>query len=101
MIESQVNYIMQLIQAVAENSAQAVEIKADVQAQFNTRIQNQLQGTVWQAGGCSSWYQTKDGKNFSVWPTYSWKYWLETRKPKLTDYHLISTVATHTKQNVA
>ncbi|WP_252353320.1 hypothetical protein, partial [Acinetobacter baumannii] len=29
---------------------------------------------------CSSWYQAADGKNFSLWPTYTWKYWLDTRK---------------------
>lgn len=91
MIESQVNYILQLIQTVDKTSTQAVEIKHEVQDQFNQRVQNQLKGTVWQAGGCSSWYQAADGKNFSLWPTYTWRYWLETRKVNVADYHFIST----------
>ncbi|EPQ1523565.1 NAD(P)/FAD-dependent oxidoreductase, partial [Acinetobacter baumannii] len=48
------------------------------------------QGTVWQAGGCSSWYQAADGKNFSLWPTYTWKYWLDTRKVNPKDYLLLN-----------
>jgi cation diffusion facilitator CzcD-associated flavoprotein CzcO len=62
MIESQVNYILQLIQTVDKTGSQAVEIKHAVQDQFNDRVQEQLKGTVWQAGGCSSWYQAADGK---------------------------------------
>ncbi|MDU6099718.1 MAG: NAD(P)/FAD-dependent oxidoreductase, partial [Acinetobacter sp.] len=90
MIESQVNYILQLIQLVEESSQKAIEIKPEIQDAFNERVQKQLQGTVWQAGGCSSWYQSADGRNFSLWPTYTWKYWLETRKVKPKDYLLLN-----------
>lgn len=100
MIESQVNYILQLIQTVDKTGSQAVEIKQQVQDQFNERVQEQLKGTVWQAGGCSSWYQAADGKNFSLWPTYTWKYWLETRKVNVADYNFIHT-ATNAKNNAA
>jgi hypothetical protein len=65
-------------------------IKPEIQDAFNERVQKQLQGTVWQAGGCSSWYQSADGRNFSLWPTYTWKYWLETRKVKPKDYLLLN-----------
>ena len=100
MIESQVNYILQLIQTVDKTGSQAVEIKQEVQDQFNERVQEQLKGTVWQAGGCSSWYQAADGKNFSLWPTYTWKYWLETRKVNAADYNFINTTA-NAKNNAA
>ena len=93
MIESQVNHIIQLMQAVEKTGQQAVEIKQDVQDQFNERTQQSLQGTVWQTRGCSSWYQTATGKNFSIWPSYSWKYWLETRKVNVADYQFIGTVS--------
>ncbi len=89
MIESQVNYILQLIQKIDDKGAQAVEIKADVLKKFNDQVQAQLQGTVWQSGGCVSWYQDANGKNFSLWPTYTWKYWLATRKVNINDYQLI------------
>jgi len=100
MIESQVNYILQLIQTVDSTKTQAVEVKHAVQDQFNDRVQEQLKGTVWQAGGCSSWYEAADGKNFSLWPTYTWKYWLETRKVNVADYNFLNNSAI-TKTNAA
>lgn len=85
MIESQVNYILQLIQLVDKTQTQALVIKTDIQDQFNQKVQQKLEGTVWQSG-CVSWYQQDGGKNFSLWPTYTWKYWLETRKANPADY---------------
>ncbi|MDA4924825.1 NAD(P)/FAD-dependent oxidoreductase, partial [Acinetobacter baumannii] len=46
MIESQVNYILQLIDLVEKYGQHAIEIKPEVQDSFNERIQTQLQGTV-------------------------------------------------------
>jgi cyclohexanone monooxygenase len=90
MIESQVEYILQLIRKVDLSQCSAIEVKQEQQDRFNQKIQQQLQGTVWQAGGCVSWYQTQEGKNFSLWPTYTWQYWLQTRKVDIADYHLWS-----------
>lgn len=88
MIESQVNYILQLIQKVEQTRCKSIVVKDEVQDQFNQRIQEQFDGTVWQSG-CVSWYQQKGGKNFSLWPGYTWKYWLETRKAEISDYRLL------------
>lgn len=89
MIESQVNYIVQLIQSSDQLKIDAVAVKAEIQDQFNEKVQAQFQGTVWQSG-CVSWYQQEGGKNFSLWPSYTWKYWLDTRKVKLADYRFLS-----------
>jgi len=88
MIESQIEHILQLIQLVEKTHTQAVVVKAEVQDQFNHRVQDMLKGTVWQSG-CTSWYQQNGGKNFSLWPTYTWRYWLETRKVNPADYHFL------------
>nr|WP_174506013.1 NAD(P)/FAD-dependent oxidoreductase [Acinetobacter sp. Marseille-Q1620] len=88
MIESQVNYILQLIKLVDKTETQAIVVRDKVQDAFNDRIQEQLKGTVWQSG-CVSWYQQDGGKNFALWPTYTWKYWLETKKVNPADYQLL------------
>ena len=90
MIESQVNYILQLIQMVNKTQVQAIVVKPEIQEQFNQDVQNKLKGTVWQSG-CVSWYQQDGGKNFSLWPTYTWKYWLKTRKANPADYRLLGS----------
>lgn len=88
MIESQVNYILQLIQLVNKTKTQSVMVKPEVQDQFNEDVQEKLKGTVWQSG-CVSWYQQDGGKNFALWPTYTWKFWLQTRKANPADYVLL------------
>ena len=43
-----------------------------MQKVYNERVQKELQGTVWNTGGCSSYYLDQNGKN-SIgfpWSTY-------------------------------
>lgn len=100
MIESQVNYILQLIQLVNKTKTQAIVVRENVQNQFNDAVQKKMQGTVWQSG-CVSWYQQDGGKNFALWPTYTWKYWLETRKINPSDYQLLGNQAQNNKSTRA
>ena len=90
MIESQVNYILQLIEMAEKTQSQAIVVKADIQDQFNHHLQSQFTDTIWQSG-CVSWYQQADGKNFSLWPSYTWKYWLKTRKANPADYRFLNS----------
>lgn len=89
MIESQVEYILQMMDLVARTHSQAIAVKGHVQDQFNQRVQTMMGGTVWQSG-CVSWYQQDGGKNFALWPTYTWKYWLNTKKLNPADYLLLT-----------
>lgn len=91
MIESQVNYILQMIQALERTHANAIVVKDSVQARFNADLQKQFEGTVWQSG-CVSWYQQDGGKNFALWPSYTWKYWLKTHKINLADYRFLTKI---------
>jgi cyclohexanone monooxygenase len=43
-------------------------VRPDVQAAVNRRVQRSLQGTVWNAGGCQSYYLDRNGRNSTVWP---------------------------------
>lgn len=89
MIESQVDYILQMMDLVAQSQSNAIVVKDQVQDQFNHDVQDMLNNTVWQSG-CVSWYQQEGGKNFALWPTYTWKYWLKTKSLHPSDFRLIS-----------
>ncbi|MCH4247426.1 MAG: NAD(P)/FAD-dependent oxidoreductase [Acinetobacter populi] len=80
MIEAQVEYILKVLNIMQKQGADSIEIKADVQDHFNQKVQKDLSHTVWNSG-CNSWYTNAEGKNFSLWPGYTWKYWLETQSP--------------------
>ena len=80
MIEAQVEYILKVLNIMKKQGADSIEVKAEVQDQFNEKVQKDLSNTVW-SSGCNSWYTNAEGKNFSLWSGYTWKYWLETQKP--------------------
>lgn len=92
MIEAQVEYILQLMQLVDQSQSDAIMVKDQAQDAFNQQVQHMFEKTVWQFG-CVSWYQQEGGKNFALWPTYTWKYWLKTKKPNAADYRLLNKVA--------
>lgn len=92
MIEAQVEYILQLMQLVDQSQSDAIMVKDQAQDTFNQQVQHMFEKTVWQSG-CVNWYQQEGGKNFALWPTYTWKYWLKTKKPNAADYRLLNKVA--------
>ncbi len=71
-MESQIKYIMQAINEMKQNNWKTIEIKEDVETDYNKKIQKKLSKTVWQTGGCKSWYQNKWGKNTTLYPDFSY-----------------------------
>lgn len=86
MIEAQVNYILRCLDSLKAQGAHYMEVKADVQRTFNDELQKSFKNTVWSEGGCASWYNQADGRNIALWPKSTWRFWLETRQAKMSDY---------------
>jgi cation diffusion facilitator CzcD-associated flavoprotein CzcO len=87
MIECQVRYVLECMRRLRESGAAYSDVTADAQARFNARVQRNFKNTVW-SSGCRSWYQQADGKNFTIWPWSTWRYWLETRRVRAECYRL-------------
>jgi cation diffusion facilitator CzcD-associated flavoprotein CzcO len=68
MIESQVAYIRDAIATMRRDRYAALEPRADVQERYNADLQDRMEGTVWSAGGCASWYLDDHGRNTTLWP---------------------------------
>ena len=88
MIEAQVNYIMRCLRLMQRKGLDVIEVKREAQTSFFKRIQEQLQPTVWQSGGCRSWYQDENGQNVSIWPGFTFDYRWQTRRVILKDFWL-------------
>ncbi|MBV9353043.1 MAG: 4-hydroxyacetophenone monooxygenase, partial [Mycobacterium sp.] len=56
------------------------------QDDFNDQLQRKLAHSVWNSGGCSSWYLDEHGKNTVLWGGYTWQYWLGTRSLQPAEY---------------
>jgi hypothetical protein len=62
-----------------------MDVKDDVQENYNTELQKKLESTVWNSG-CVSWYQTAEGKNTSIWPGFTFQYWKRMKRMKKEDF---------------
>jgi cation diffusion facilitator CzcD-associated flavoprotein CzcO len=88
MIESQSRYVVDAIKLADSRGAAAVDVRPGVQDEFQREIQDKLVKGVWTQGGCKSWYLDAKGVNRTIWPGFTWRYWLETRKVDPADYEL-------------
>jgi hypothetical protein len=74
MMEAQLQYIAEALLYMQEKNVRSAEVKQDVHDRFNQRLQSKLKTTVWQSGGCHSWYQDDKGNNTVIWPDFTWLY---------------------------
>ncbi|WP_407688210.1 flavin-containing monooxygenase [Mycobacterium sp. HUMS_1102779] len=86
MIESQIHYVADAIAACDKRGAQALAPTRAAQAAFNDELQRRLGPSVWNSGGCSSWYLDEHGKNTVLWGGYTWQYWRQTRSVRPGEY---------------
>ena len=87
-IERQVEHLVQALAAMSSAGVQAISPRRDVTDGYNHRLQRQLQGTVWNAGGCASWYVDEHGTNTTLWPTFTFSFARELARFELADYEL-------------
>jgi cation diffusion facilitator CzcD-associated flavoprotein CzcO len=88
MIESQIRYVRQCLELLDAHGADELDVRPDVQKQFNQDMQSKLTKGVWTEGGCKSWYLDAQGVNRTVWPGFTWRYWMRTKKVRVEDYEL-------------
>jgi cation diffusion facilitator CzcD-associated flavoprotein CzcO len=89
MIEAQIAHVIRCLRALDERGAQAMEVREETQVAYNERLQRELQGTVWNAGGCKSWYIDKTGRNTTIWPRFTWQFRRDARQFEPAAYRFL------------
>ena len=67
-IESQIAYILDALSRMRAEGLATVQPTATAQRRWNADLQRRLSRTVWNTGGCSSWYLDSHGRNTTLWP---------------------------------
>jgi cation diffusion facilitator CzcD-associated flavoprotein CzcO len=88
MIEAQLNYVLDALAQMRARGAARVEVRADAMRAYNDRLQARMGATVWNSGGCASWYIDAQGKNTTIWPDFTWRFWRQTRTFDAAAYEL-------------
>ncbi len=86
MIEQQVAYVVQALKTMDRRGADWIEVRERPQRRFVDRVQTRLSDSVWSS--CQSWYLDENGRNFTIWPHFTWQYWLATRRLRTRDFAL-------------
>lgn len=89
MIESQLCYVLDALDRMQRAQVGAVDTRADVAAHYNERLQRRMQRTVWSTGGCTSWYQARDGRITTLWPGSTLAFRWHTRRFRLDEHDLL------------
>jgi cation diffusion facilitator CzcD-associated flavoprotein CzcO len=74
MMEAQIEHIISAVGYMRRHRVAAMEPRAEAQAAFVADVDRMLRGTVWNAGGCRSWYLDTTGRNAAIWPKPTWSF---------------------------
>lgn len=81
MIEAQINYIIDAIRAMDRKGWRRLEVTLEAQSRWNQLLNKTLITSVWNKGGCSSWYlHPKSGRNTTLWPYTTLRFKRLTRR---------------------
>jgi len=85
-VEMQVNYIMSLIEQMAENGLGSVEIRQDVHDAYNERVDAEHENMVWTHPGMTTYYRNERGRIVVNSPYRNVDYFAWTRHADLAEY---------------
>lgn len=68
MIEAQVELACRLMHHMRKQDGKAIEPLQSEQDRFGQEMADRLSGSVWEDGGCTSWYQDDKGHTPVIWP---------------------------------
>ncbi|MGA5730763.1 flavin-containing monooxygenase [Streptomyces seoulensis] len=95
MIESQLNYLADYMRQLDTLGGRtALDARPAAVGRWNRRVQERMKRTVWNTGGCTSWYLDASGRNTTVWPGTTTEFRQATRRVDLTEYEVLRRPAT-------
>ncbi|MEU8739321.1 flavin-containing monooxygenase [Streptomyces halstedii] len=90
MIESQLNYMADYLRQLDVLGGHvALAARPSAVGAWNRRVQDRMKRTVWNTGGCTSWYLDASGRNTTVWPGTTAEFRRATRSVDLSEYEVV------------
>jgi hypothetical protein len=89
MIEAQIEHMLGVLALMARSASSSAEPCEAAEAAFVREMDRRLQGTVWNSGGCRSWYLDRTGRNSTIWPGGTWSFRRRLGRVIAADYRLV------------
>jgi cation diffusion facilitator CzcD-associated flavoprotein CzcO len=93
MIEAQIEHLLAALRHLRGTGAAALEPRQEAQEAFVAAVDRQMEGTVWNAGGCRSWYLDRTGRNSALWPDFTWRFRRRVARLDPAEYRTIAPAA--------
>ncbi|RNI25302.1 flavin-containing monooxygenase [Flexivirga caeni] len=86
MIEAQIGLISRLLDERDRRGATAVQVRPEIVPAHMRQLDERSARSVWEEGGCTSWYLDARGRNRLLWPGSVGDYERKLARPELVDY---------------
>jgi len=94
MIESQLNYLADYVRQLDVLGGRvALDARPSAVSAWNRRVQERMKRTVWNTGGCTSWYLDASGLNTTIWPGTTAEFRKATKRVDLMEYEVVRAQA--------
>ena len=93
MIEAQLCYVVQALELAERTGAGSIEVRRPVLQTYTDEVQRKASKTVWNTGGCASWYLDDQGRNTTIWPDYTFRFRRRTKRFDARAYELTRKAA--------
>lgn len=84
--EAQARYVADAVCRMADEGLRAVEVRPEVERRWTAWVRRRSARTVYETGGCASYYQNGEGRNVVMWPANTAEYQLRTRRFRLSPF---------------
>ncbi|MFB6436886.1 flavin-containing monooxygenase [Streptomyces sp. NPDC056411] len=90
MIEAQLNYLADYMRQLdLLGGGFALSARQSAVDEWTRKIQRRMERTVWNTGGCDSWYLDANGRNTTAWPGTTAEFQRVTRRVDLAEYEVL------------
>jgi 4-hydroxyacetophenone monooxygenase len=87
--ECQIHYIMQCLTVMLDKGIDAIDVRSEINNQYNEEVQAISRTLAWGHPKVDSWYKNSDGRVVNNSPFTMQKYWEITHQIDLADYHVM------------
>ena len=67
-LEAQLDHVLGAVSTLLSRGWSSLDVRPEAQASFVASVQTALRGTVYETGGCASYYHDANGRNSFSWP---------------------------------
>jgi cation diffusion facilitator CzcD-associated flavoprotein CzcO len=67
-LEAQLDHVLSAVSSLLDRGWSSLDVRPEVQASFVAEVREALRGTVYETGGCASYYHDANGRNSFSWP---------------------------------